>query len=70
LNASDGKKTAPAALTRGGSIGGGNGFARHDFYALKNQIPLEPGVIKRSRDIPRHAQHDNKRDDDDDDDAL
>jgi hypothetical protein len=43
LNASDGKKTAPAALTRGGSIGGGNGFARHDFYALKKpaQISLE-----------------------------
>jgi hypothetical protein len=46
MNASDGKKMAPATLTCGGSIGGG-GFAQHVFFVFpvsglkKPQIRLE-----------------------------
>jgi hypothetical protein len=40
------KKTAPATLTRGSSIGGGGGFARHDFYALKKPAEI---LLERAR---------------------
>jgi hypothetical protein len=61
LNASDGKKMAPATLTRGGSIGGGGGFARHVFYVLKKPHRLRYHSSARRAAVKELTTHNTTR---------